>query len=90
MASATGIPETRSGDATNHGRGEQEPLLGRAGDASQQEDQGLQFNFVIGELPLLAGSLSSAHTSPRYSGYCSSGHLDCKILPLLCHSLYMS
>lgn len=51
MASATGIPETHSGDAANQGRGEQEPLLGRAGDASQQEDQGLQFNFVIGELP---------------------------------------
>ncbi|KAL8734074.1 MAG: hypothetical protein Q9181_003339 [Wetmoreana brouardii] len=45
MASATGIPETRS---ANDGRGEDEPLLGRAGDASQQEDQGLQFNFVIG------------------------------------------
>ncbi|KAI4127156.1 MAG: hypothetical protein LQ341_006817 [Variospora aurantia] len=44
MASATGIPEGRS----NAGRGEDEPLLGRAGDASQQEDQGLQFNFVIG------------------------------------------
>ncbi|KAI4288194.1 MAG: hypothetical protein L6R35_002549, partial [Caloplaca aegaea] len=44
MASATGIPEGRS----NSGRGEDEPLLGRAGDASQQEDQGLQFNFVIG------------------------------------------
>ncbi|KAI4278933.1 MAG: hypothetical protein LQ337_000635 [Flavoplaca oasis] len=48
MASATGIPEVRSVDAANHGRGEEEPLLGRAGDASQQEDQGLQFNFVIG------------------------------------------
>ncbi|KAL8683639.1 MAG: hypothetical protein Q9186_000412 [Xanthomendoza sp. 1 TL-2023] len=45
MASATGIPETYS---TNQGRGEDEPLLGRAGDASQQEDQGLQFNFFIG------------------------------------------
>ncbi|KAL8787014.1 MAG: hypothetical protein Q9213_002450 [Squamulea squamosa] len=45
MASATGIPETHS---ANQGRGEEEPLLGRAGDASQQEDQGLQFNFVIG------------------------------------------
>ncbi|KAL9036353.1 MAG: hypothetical protein Q9214_006173 [Letrouitia sp. 1 TL-2023] len=32
----------------NGGRGEDEPLLGRAGDASQQEDQGLQFNFLIG------------------------------------------
>ncbi|KAL8695293.1 MAG: hypothetical protein Q9218_000192 [Villophora microphyllina] len=45
MASATGIPDSRS---QNDGRGEDEPLLGRAGDASQQEDQGLQFNFVIG------------------------------------------
>ncbi|KAI4107790.1 MAG: hypothetical protein L6R37_001476 [Teloschistes peruensis] len=45
MASATGIPESRN---QNEGRGEDEPLLGRAGDASQQEDQGLQFNFVIG------------------------------------------
>ncbi|KAL9021119.1 MAG: hypothetical protein Q9185_001658 [Variospora sp. 1 TL-2023] len=44
MASATGIPEGTS----NSGRGEDEPLLGRAGDASQQEDQGLQFNFFIG------------------------------------------
>ncbi|KAL8908689.1 MAG: hypothetical protein Q9207_000657 [Kuettlingeria erythrocarpa] len=43
MASATGMPER-----PNDGRGEEEPLLGRAGDASQQEDQGLQFNFVIG------------------------------------------
>ncbi|KAL8711342.1 MAG: hypothetical protein Q9220_004239 [cf. Caloplaca sp. 1 TL-2023] len=45
MASATGIPDSRS---SNNGRGEEEPLLGRAGDASQQDDQGLQFNFVIG------------------------------------------
>ncbi|KAI4149156.1 MAG: hypothetical protein L6R39_002593 [Caloplaca ligustica] len=44
MASATGMPEARP----NSGRGEDEPLLGRAGDASQQENQGLQFNFVIG------------------------------------------
>lgn len=55
MASATGIPEVRSVDAANHGRGEEEPLLGRAGDASQQEDQGLQFNFVIGKCPPLLG-----------------------------------
>ncbi|KAL8662517.1 MAG: hypothetical protein Q9202_004662 [Teloschistes flavicans] len=45
MDSATGIPESRNQD---DGRGEDEPLLGRVGDASQQEDQGLQFNFVIG------------------------------------------
>ena len=28
-----------------------EPLLGRAGDASQQEGKGLEVNFVLGTLP---------------------------------------
>ncbi|KAL8942569.1 MAG: hypothetical protein Q9211_001335 [Gyalolechia sp. 1 TL-2023] len=45
MASATGMPEARN---SNPGRDEDEPLLGEAGDASQKEDQGLQFNLVIG------------------------------------------
>ena len=75
MASATGIPEARS---ANHGRGEDEPLLGRAGDASQQEDQGLQFNFVIGKLELRFYSSSAANIPVRYSSNCPSGHLDCK------------
>ncbi|KAL8865896.1 MAG: hypothetical protein Q9174_006627 [Haloplaca sp. 1 TL-2023] len=44
MASATGIPDGRT---SNQGRGEEEPLLGRPGDASQQDDQGLQYNSVI-------------------------------------------
>ncbi|KAL9001151.1 MAG: hypothetical protein Q9169_000334 [Polycauliona sp. 2 TL-2023] len=48
MASATRTSEIDSSDAANHGRGEEEPLLGSPGDASQQEDQGLQFNFFIG------------------------------------------
>lgn len=43
MASATGIPERRVAAPT-----EDEPLLGRPGDASQQEGQGLQYNFVLG------------------------------------------
>ena len=46
MASATGIPES---SPAGHGRGEDEPLLGRAGDASQPEGKGLQFNLVIGK-----------------------------------------
>lgn len=41
MASATGIPEH-----TAHT--EEEPLLGRPGDATQQPSRGLQFNFLIG------------------------------------------
>ena len=32
------------------GLGEEEPLLGRAGDASQQEGRGIQFNPFIGTL----------------------------------------
>ena len=42
MASATGIPE--NAPAPN----ETEPLLGRPGDASQEEGKGLQYNFFIG------------------------------------------
>ena len=45
MASATGIPEHQN---ANGGRGEEEPLLGRAGDASQQQNEPLQFNLVTG------------------------------------------
>jgi hypothetical protein len=45
MASATGIPEDTS---AYQGRGEEEPLLGRAGDASQQEGKPLYHNFIIG------------------------------------------
>lgn len=41
MASATGIPEQ------NHAASEEEPLLGRPGDATQTS-HGLQYNFVIG------------------------------------------
>jgi hypothetical protein len=42
MASATGIPER------NQARTEDEPLLGRPGDATQLPQQGLQFNFITG------------------------------------------
>ena len=42
MASATGIPEH------NTARSEEEPLLGRPGDATQKPEQGLQFNFITG------------------------------------------
>ncbi|ETN44120.1 uncharacterized protein HMPREF1541_10670 [Cyphellophora europaea CBS 101466] len=42
MASATGIPEQVPASS------EQEPLLGRPGDATQQSDQGLYYNFFTG------------------------------------------
>lgn len=42
MASATGIPEQ------NPASSEQEPLLGRPGDATQKQDQALYFNLWNG------------------------------------------
>lgn len=45
MASATGIPEQTP---SSERRGEDEPLLGRVGDASQQPEKGIQFNLIIG------------------------------------------
>lgn len=47
MASATGIPNDPVID--QDGLGEDEPLLGRAGDASQQEGRPLYYNLVIGQ-----------------------------------------
>ena len=46
MASATGIPDV----VPQEGLGEDEPLLGRAGDASQQEGRPLYFNLIIGQI----------------------------------------
>lgn len=57
MSSATGIPAQ---NPATSGRGEDEPLLGRAGDASQQEGKGIQFNLFIGGC-----SLIHAARSPR-------------------------
>ena len=42
MASATGIPERLPASS------EQEPLLGRPGDATQRPGQGLYYNFFTG------------------------------------------
>jgi len=46
MASATGIP------AQVRGQSEEEPLLGRRGDASQPEGQSLWYNLWIGTAPI--------------------------------------
>ncbi|KAL2042451.1 hypothetical protein N7G274_004943 [Stereocaulon virgatum] len=46
MASATGIPE--SNPAVSQRGNEDEPLLGRAGDASQQDGQGIHLNLFLG------------------------------------------
>lgn len=47
MASATGIPEAVPREHVE-GVGEDEPLLGRAGDASQQDGRPLYYNLIIG------------------------------------------
>lgn len=46
MASATGVPEN------NPARDEEEPLLGRPGDVTQQPEQGFQWNLLTGRSPL--------------------------------------
>lgn len=76
MASATGIPEE---NPATQGRGEDEPLLGRAGDASQQDGQGIQFNFVLGTsaVPSYPGHTTHANihrSRHRYNR--PSRHLD--------------
>ena len=55
MASETGISENPN---TLFGRGEEEPLLGRAGDASLEEGKPLYHNFLIGTLPGKSQNLS--------------------------------
>jgi hypothetical protein len=50
MASATGIPANIPGrDQRVEGLGEDEPLLGRIGDASQHEGRPIYYNLVIGK-----------------------------------------
>jgi Eukaryotic cytochrome b561 len=46
-SSATGIPDVAV-DTREPGVGEEEPLLGRAGDASQPEGKALYYNLLIG------------------------------------------
>jgi len=54
MASATGIPESTPNE---HGFGDEEPLLGRAGDASQKEGRGLYWNLIIGTAVIAQGGV---------------------------------
>lgn len=64
-------------EAQRSGMGEQEPLLGRAGDASQQDGLPLYHNLIIG----MTSSASIAyrittHTESRHRSYCTSWILD--------------
>ena len=56
MASATGIPPNV---AAARGQSEEEPLLGRRGDASQPEGQPLYHNLWIGMVSSFSGFLST-------------------------------
>lgn len=71
MASATGIPETTL--IPQEGTGEDEPLLGRAGDAAQHDGSPIYYNLIIG-----TSSLSFPITPPnlisRYGSHRSSWH----------------
>jgi len=53
MASATGIPENEQHPGA--GTGEDEPLLGRAGDAGQQDGRPLYFNLILGTAVVAQG-----------------------------------
>jgi len=55
MASATGIPDTV--DPQVEGVGEDEPLLGRVGDAAQQEGRPLHYNLIIGTAVIAQGGI---------------------------------
>ncbi|KAF2822763.1 hypothetical protein CC86DRAFT_299797 [Ophiobolus disseminans] len=54
MASTTGIP---SNAAATRGQSEEEPLLGRRGDASQTDGQALYWNLWIGTAPIAQGGI---------------------------------
>jgi hypothetical protein len=50
MASATGIPANiPERDQPTEGHEEDEPLLGRIGDASQPEGRPIYYNLIIGK-----------------------------------------
>lgn len=61
------------------GTGEEEPLLGRAGDASQQDGKPLYYNFIIGRVTAGIETLELADRIFRDRS-CSSGRrMDCMI-----------
>lgn len=81
MASATGIPERIPAEAEANGHnhhdsdlGDDEPLLGRRGDASQPEGRALYYNLIIGTPPLHLTSTSLILPPPRHSSNRPSRH----------------
>jgi hypothetical protein len=76
MASATGIP---SNAAAARGQSEEEPLLGRRGDASQSEGQPLYWNLWIGMFCVIWkrwwGESANVRMF-RHGTNCAGGHMD--------------
>lgn len=72
MASATGMAPNV---AAARGQSEEEPLLGRRGDASQTEGQPLYQNLWIGEVKNFDVRYSLL-TLLRHSSCCAGRHLD--------------
>ena len=60
MSSVPGIPQETPHEEREED--EHEPLLGRSGDASQKDGNGIQFNFIIGTLPFSLRSCDSELT----------------------------
>ena len=80
MASTTGIPENAPASQ------ESEPLLGRPGDASQQEHQGVQYNFFIGTGTVAqAGIWIVSCQHPCLSAQDTTDPLAACGLSLVCH-----
>ena len=76
MSSATGLPDENT---VTHGRGEDEPLLGRAGDASQQDGKGIQYNFVLGLITFPSWLRTWTDLLCRDCCDCTSWDMDCMI-----------
>lgn len=61
------------------GRGEDEPLLGSPGDASQQDGQGIEANLILG-ITLLSQLADAVSDRCRHCHNCTSRNLDCQSL----------
>ena len=70
------ISMSNNADESMPGMGEQEPLLGRTGDASLQDGKPLYHNFVIGK-SRQQGQIRALADETRHRSYCASRRMDC-------------
>ena len=74
MASATGIPDARV--LRDEDLGEDEPLLGRIGDASQHATQPLHHNLIIGTAVIAQAGIVLLVASVWANGILSTPNLS--------------